>query len=120
MRNLIRLIGRFRSDRRGNIAVIFTLALLPILSAVGSAIDYTVATRMKAKLQSAADAASIASISQNSPGFMAASVMTSDGSVAVAVNMNCRRVDAIDALIDARVVCRWVYICSFALPQSFD
>jgi hypothetical protein len=36
------------------------------------------------------------------------------GSVAVAVNMNCRRVDAIDALIDARVVCRWVYICSFA------
>ena len=85
MRNLIRLIGRFRRDRRGNIAVIFTLALLPILSAVGSAIDYTVATRMKAKLQSAADAASIASISQNSPGFMAASVMTSDGSVAVAV-----------------------------------
>jgi hypothetical protein len=41
------------------------------------------------------------------------------GSVAVAVNMNCRRVDAIDALTDARVVCRWVYICSFALPQSF-
>jgi Flp pilus assembly protein TadG len=61
------------------------MALLPILSAIGCAVDYSLATRMRSKLQSAADAASVASISQKSPGFAAASLMTSDGSVAAAV-----------------------------------
>jgi len=85
MRALIRLIGRFRRDRRGNIAVIFALALLPLLSAVGCAVDYSLATRMKAKMQSAADAAAVASISQNSAGFIAAAAMSSNGSVAAGV-----------------------------------
>jgi Flp pilus assembly protein TadG len=84
MRNFLRLIGRFRRDQRGNIAVIFVMALLPILSAIGCAVDYSLATRMRSKLQSAADAASVASISQKSPGFAAASLMTSDGSVTAA------------------------------------
>jgi len=43
------------------------------------------ATRMKAKLQSSDDAASVASISQNSAGYKAAALMTSDGSVAAGV-----------------------------------
>ena len=59
MRNLFSLIGRFRKDRRGNIAVVFAIALLPILSAIGCAVDYSLATRMRAKLQAAADAASV-------------------------------------------------------------
>jgi hypothetical protein len=40
--------------------------------------------RIKAKLQSAADAAAVASISQQSAGFTAASKMTTDGEVTVA------------------------------------
>jgi Flp pilus assembly protein TadG len=82
MRNLFRLMGRFRNDRRGNFAVIFGLACIPLVSAVGCAVDYTMATRMKAKLQSAADAASVASISKKSAGYIAASQMSTDGSVA--------------------------------------
>jgi Flp pilus assembly protein TadG len=85
MRYLFRLIGRFRTDRHGNIAVVFAIALLPILTAVGCAVDYSLATRMKAKLQAAADAASVASISQKSPGYVAAAAMTGDGSVSAAV-----------------------------------
>jgi Flp pilus assembly protein TadG len=85
MRQLFRLISRFCSDKRGNIAVTFVIASLPIMSAIGCAIDYSLATRMKAKLQSAADAASVASISQNSPGYIAAAAMTSNGSVGPAV-----------------------------------
>ena len=85
MRNLLRLIGRFCSDKRGNIAVTFVIASLPIMSAIGCAIDYSLATRMKAKLQSAADAASVASISKNTPGYNAAAAMTSNGSVGPAV-----------------------------------
>lgn len=85
MRNILRLIGRFRGDQRGNIAVIFAIACVPLISAIGCAIDYSFATRMKAKLQSAADAASVASISQNSAGYLAAAAMTTDGSVSAAV-----------------------------------
>jgi Flp pilus assembly protein TadG len=79
------LASRFRRDSSGNIAVIFAIALLPILAAIGCAVDYSLATRMKAKLQSAADAAAVASISQKSPGFVAAAQMTGDGLVAAAV-----------------------------------
>jgi Flp pilus assembly protein TadG len=85
MRNLLRLIDRFRRDRRGNLAVIFGLAAIPLVSAIGSAVDYSMATRVKAKLQSAADAASVASISQNSLGYLAAAQMTGDGSVTAGV-----------------------------------
>jgi Flp pilus assembly protein TadG len=82
---LTALARRFRRDSRGNVAVIFTMALLPILAGIGSAIDYSQASRMKAKMQSAADAASVASISVNSAGYIAASHMTTDGSVAAGV-----------------------------------
>src|SRR5664279_5122171 len=85
MRNLFRLICRFGKDRRGNIAVIFAIASVPIISAVGCAADYSMATRMREKLQSAVDAASVASISQYSPGFIAAAAMTTNGSVAAGV-----------------------------------
>jgi Flp pilus assembly protein TadG len=81
---LIRLqqfLSRFRRDRRGNVAIIFTFAAIPLVSAIGCAVDYSMATRMKAKLQSAADAAGIAALSQKSPGFLAASTMTGNGSV---------------------------------------
>jgi Flp pilus assembly protein TadG len=85
MHNLLRLIGRFRNDRRGNIAVIFAIACIPLISAVGCAVDYSMATRMKAKLQSAADGAAVASLSQRSLGYVAAAAMTGSGSVAAGV-----------------------------------
>jgi Flp pilus assembly protein TadG len=81
MRSLTGLMNRFRKDQRGNIAVIFAVACVPLISAVGFAIDYSEAMRVKAKLQSAADAAAVASISQNSSGWLAASKMTSNGPV---------------------------------------
>jgi Flp pilus assembly protein TadG len=85
MRAILREIGRFRRDRSGNIAVIFTLALMPILSAIGCAVDYARATQLKSKLQSAVDAASVGSIAKKSPAFIAAGTMTGDGPIAVGV-----------------------------------
>src|ERR1700691_5930314 len=79
------LVSRFRRDSSGNVAVIFTIAILPILAAVGCATDYSLRTRMQAKMQSAADAAAVASISQKSPGFVAAALMTGNGSVTAGV-----------------------------------
>lgn len=78
---LTQYLTRFRRDRRGNVAVIFAITAIPLISAIGCAVDYSLATRMKAKLQTAADAAGIAALSQKSPGFIAASVMTGSGSV---------------------------------------
>jgi Flp pilus assembly protein TadG len=79
------LIARFRRDTKANIAVIFAIASVPIITAVGCATDYSMAARMKSKLQSAADTASLASISVNSAGWTAASLMTSNGSVPAGV-----------------------------------
>ena len=80
---LMDLARRFRSDKRGNVAVIFIFALLPILTAIGAVTDYSMATRMKAKMQSAADAAAVASISKNSAGYLAASTMTTTGTQSI-------------------------------------
>ena len=84
MRSFSSLLNRFRRDRRGNIAVIFGIACIPLISAIGCAVDYSEATRIKAKLQSAADAAAVASISQQSQGWLTASTMTGSGEVTTA------------------------------------
>lgn len=86
MRALFELIRRFRRDSRGNMTFTFAICTVPLLTAVGAGVDYSMATRMKAKLQSAADAAAVASISNQSPGFLAASQMSSNGSVAAGVS----------------------------------
>lgn len=79
------LLSRFRNSPGGNVAVIFAIAIIPILTAIGCAVDYSLATRMKAKLQSAADAASVAAISQKSVGYTAAASMNGNGPVSVGV-----------------------------------
>ena len=84
MLTFVRLFDRFRKDKRGNIAVIFAIACVPLISAIGCAIDYSEATRVRSKLQSAADAAAVASISQQSSGWKAASLMIGNGEVASA------------------------------------
>jgi hypothetical protein len=79
------IIDRFRRDQRGNIAVIFAIACLPLISAVGCAVDYSRATQIKSKLQAASDAASVGSLARTSPGFVYAGTMTSDGPIPVGV-----------------------------------
>jgi Flp pilus assembly protein TadG len=54
----------FRSCKSGNIAITFAVALLPVLTALGCAIDYSQATAAYAKLQACADAAGVASVSK--------------------------------------------------------
>jgi len=85
MRTLFRELSRLWCDKSGNIAVIFTLALLPILSAIGCVVDYSRATQLKSKLQAAADAASVGSIAKTSPAFIAAGSMTVDGPIPAGV-----------------------------------
>ena len=55
VRRLARLWMRFQRDRRGDVAIIFALALIPILAVVGAAIDYSRANAMRVDLQAALD-----------------------------------------------------------------
>ena len=83
--HVARLVSRLKRDSRGNVAALFAIALVPLIASIGCAIDYSMATRIKAKLQGSADSAGVASISVNSAGYNAAMAMTSNGSVGAGV-----------------------------------
>ncbi len=75
------LFGNFRSDSRGNVAIITALAALPMMAAIGCVIDYSNASMIRTKLQAAADAAALATVSINSPVIATAKGMSSGGTV---------------------------------------
>lgn len=76
------LYSRFRIDTRANVAVIFAIAIIPILGSIGCAVDYSMAVRLRSKLQAASDAASVGSIGKSSPAYIAAG-SASDGTISV-------------------------------------
>jgi Flp pilus assembly protein TadG len=75
------LIADFRSNSRGNVAIITALAALPMMAAIGCAVDYSNASMIRTKLQAAADSATLATVSFNSPIVNATKTMTGNGSV---------------------------------------
>ena len=66
LRQMTKLLYRFGSAQNGNVAIIFGLAIIPILAGVGSAIDFSLASDVKAKMQYAADSAGL-SLQKNAP-----------------------------------------------------
>jgi Flp pilus assembly protein TadG len=59
IKRLTRLVHEFRSDTRGNIAIIFALVSIPLVALVGAAVDYTRAASARTALQSALDSAAL-------------------------------------------------------------
>ncbi|AVO45426.1 TadE/TadG family type IV pilus assembly protein [Phreatobacter cathodiphilus] len=53
-------LSRFRSDIRANVALLFSLAALPVFGVVGAAVDYTRVSRIQVQIQAALDSASLA------------------------------------------------------------
>lgn len=78
---LLTLITAFRSNRRGNVAIMTAIAALPLVAAVGCVVDYSTASLIKTKLQAAADAAALATISHNSSIITTAQNMSGSGAV---------------------------------------
>ena len=85
MHDFFSLIRRLGRNKAGNVAVIFALTLLPILSAIGCVIDYSRASQLRSKLQSSIDSASVGAVARNSPAFLAAGAMSLDGPIPVGV-----------------------------------
>ena len=51
------VLERTGGDRSGAVSVIFALVILPLMIAMGAAVDYAIAARTKEMLQAAADSA---------------------------------------------------------------
>ena len=54
------LLHRFLKDRRGNVASMFALAVIPVIGLVGAAVDYSRANAIRSSLQAAIDATALA------------------------------------------------------------
>lgn len=67
---MLRELRHLARQRRGNVAMTFALALVPVVFLTGMAIDYTRAAQKQALLDAAADAAALAAVT---PTMMAAS-----------------------------------------------
>src|SRR5690606_16999284 len=59
------IFRKFWDSRRGNFAMMFGLAIIPVLLAAGMAVDYSRSLQAKTHLQDLADAASLALASAN-------------------------------------------------------
>ncbi|GAK45340.1 Flp pilus assembly protein TadG [Tepidicaulis marinus] len=59
-KRLRRFCGTFRKASRGNVAIIFALALVPVLAGIAGAIDFSRAYIVRERLTSALDAAGLA------------------------------------------------------------
>ena len=70
------LLRRFARNDRGNIAVLFSIALLPILGFVGAAVDYTRASNARTAMQSALDSAALMVSKDNAAGDLSTSQLT--------------------------------------------
>jgi len=67
---------RFSRDRRGNVAIIFALSLIPCVFLTGMALDFASAAQKRAQLNAAADAAALAAVTPIMMGKTTATAKT--------------------------------------------
>ena len=61
----LQAVRSFATDRRGAVALMFGLLLLPLTFAVGAALDFTKASTAKAQLDAAIDSAALSTVSKS-------------------------------------------------------
>lgn len=54
--------NNFRKDTRGNMSILFCMAMLPLMLAAGIAVDYSAGSSARSQLQAAVDAAALAGV----------------------------------------------------------
>jgi Flp pilus assembly protein TadG len=90
-------LARFCADRSANIAPIFAIALVPVVSLTGSAVDYSRANNVKAAMQAATDATAL-NLVQNAAKIPSGDVSATAASIFRAV---FNRPDALNLLVTA-------------------
>ena len=59
---VVEAVARFRDERKGNVAIIFGLSLVPMVFLGGMALDFSSAIQKRTRLNAAADAAALAAV----------------------------------------------------------
>jgi Flp pilus assembly protein TadG len=77
IRHVRQAAARFAGANEGNVAVIFTIAAIPIIGFVGAAIDYTRVNQARSSMQSALDSAALMLSKDLSSGKITASEVNS-------------------------------------------
>lgn len=80
------LLAGFAQNSEGNITIIFTLALIPLMAAVGAAVDFSRGSSVKTAMQAALDAAAL-NVVKNT-GRLSSSTLTSTASSVFMSNFN--------------------------------
>ena len=70
-------VNRFRSSKRGNLAIIFAIMSIPLMLALGGGIDYSRASLARSQLQDSLDATSLALSRQTGVATMTGAQMQS-------------------------------------------
>lgn len=78
---MLNLFNQLVRSKSGNFSQIAALLAVPLIGAVGLAVDYTEASRIRSQLYGAADAAATGSIAESSPAYKQAALMEADGLV---------------------------------------
>jgi len=58
-KDVLHRLGEFRDARQGNVAIIFALAILPIIGFIGAAVDYTRVINARSSMQAALDSTAL-------------------------------------------------------------
>ncbi|WP_027553056.1 TadE/TadG family type IV pilus assembly protein [Bradyrhizobium sp. Cp5.3] len=74
-----RQLAHFAAAEQGNIAVIFAITLIPILSFVGAAVDYSRAAQARTSMQAALDSAALMLSKDLTAGTITTSQLTTKG-----------------------------------------
>jgi Flp pilus assembly protein TadG len=78
-RRVYRAAGGFTGARRGNVAVIFAITLVPVLGLIGAAIDYSRANSARSSMQAALDSTALMLSRDLSQGLITPSEINARG-----------------------------------------
>jgi Putative Flp pilus-assembly TadE/G-like len=78
---MLALLRRFAGSKSGNFSQIAALLTVPLVGAIGLAVDYSHALEVRNQLYEAADAAAVGSIADSSPAYDQTALMEDDGPV---------------------------------------
>lgn len=81
-RDLRNLFNEFCRAREGNLAVIFALAAIPVIGAIGAAVDFSKVSAVKTQMQNSLDAAVLAGVAQASANQVSTAGNVFDGDIA--------------------------------------
>src|SRR5580692_6558287 len=90
----VSIMKYFLCDRKGNLSVMFSLALVPLTCLIGMGVDFGQSARRKATLDAIADSASLAGVT---PSMLAQSDQTSINTASTLFNSQATTVAGIGA-----------------------